>query len=199
VDAKGLILYFHGNGDDLQSWGLAGQELAERTAMNVWMFDYPGYGKSEGTISSEQQLHKISATFFEAAQQLAGGSDRIVLYGRSIGTGLAVKLASEYKVAALILESPYLSLQEVVSHQFMWVPSLLLKYSLRSDQWMPRVHSPAMILHGDRDEVIPFAQGKELATLSPSITFVPIEGGHHSDLSIYPQYWQAIEQFLALQ
>jgi uncharacterized protein len=192
---KGLILYFHGNGGDLNSWGRAGEEIAERVGMDVWMIDYPGYGKSEGTISSEQQLHNIAKNFFEAANPISSG--KIVIYGRSIGTGIATKLASENQVAALVLESPYFSFDSVVREKMPWVPLFLLKYTFQSQEWIKRVRSPVLVFHGENDEVIPFHQGKELAGLLPQSVFVSISSAHHNDISAHPQYWSALGQFIS--
>ena len=196
-NSKGRVLYFHGNAGDLQSWGEAGQELAQRISMDVWMPDYPGYGKSEGSITSESQLHRLGAAFFEATQRFRSSSSKLIIFGRSIGTGIAVKLASENPVSALILETPYLSLQEVASEKAPWAPLFLLKYTFRSDQWIQQVRSPVMILHGDQDEVIPFHQGRDLSTIATGSTFVPIPRGHHNDLSVFPRYWSSLDRFIS--
>lgn len=196
-ESSGLILYFHGNGGSLNGWGDAAAELAEREHMQVWILDYPGYGKSDGKIVSEVQLHRIAQTFLEAAQSLNGQSSNIVLYGRSIGTGLAVKLAAEHQVRGLILESPYLSLESLAEKSLTWAPLFLLKYKFHSDQWLPQVGCPILILHGDEDEVIPFQQGHQLSQLSNNSKFVQISGGHHNDLSRFPKYWESLDDFVS--
>src|SRR5690606_17689166 len=86
-NSKGLILYFHGNAGNLDTWGEVAQQLAIETRMSVWIIDYPGFGKSEGRISSENQLHQIAAAFMEAALVIEKMRDRVVIYGRSIGSG----------------------------------------------------------------------------------------------------------------
>jgi uncharacterized protein len=196
--SRGLILYFHGNADNLASWGEVAEELADKTSMSVWIIDYPGYGKSEGQVSSEAQLHSIAAAFMDAAKVMEATTGKIVVYGRSIGSGLAVKLASEYKPAALILESPYYSLQDIAETRFPWAPLFLLKYKFHSDLWMPNVSCPVLIIHGEQDEVIPFSQGKRLAELNKQKTFVSIRGGHHNDLAQFYEYWSSIKKFISV-
>lgn len=122
----------------------------------------------------------------------------MIVYGRSIGTGLAVKLASENKVRALILESPYFSLSSLAKEKFPWAPLFLLKFNFRSDLWMPNVTAPVLLVHGDSDEVIPFTQGEKLSRLAPQILFRPVPGGHHNDLAEYPAFWLALQEFLKL-
>jgi len=196
ANSKGLILYFHGNAGNLEGWGQVGQQLAEKTHMSVWIMDYPGYGKSEGRISSEGKLHRLAEAFFAAAEKLSGGGEHLIVYGRSVGTGLASRLASEHRVGALILESPFFSLSSVVADKMSWVPSFLLRYKFRSDLWLPKVQSPVLMIHGDNDEIIPVSQGRDLAALQPSTVFVTVAGGHHNDLPEYPAYWDAIDSFL---
>lgn len=196
-EAKGLMLYFHGNAGSMETWGEVAQQIAFETKMSVWIIDYPGFGKSEGRISSEDQLHKIAATFMEAAIALEGKASQIVIYGRSIGSGIAVKLAAEYKPGALILESPYYSLENLAQEVYPWAPLFLLKYKFRSDLLLPRITCPVLVVHGEQDEVIPFLQGKKLAELATDKTFTAIPQGHHNDLSSFPEYWDSLKAFLS--
>lgn len=192
VAARGLILYFHGNAGSLDGWGDMAEELASKTSMSVWIIDYPGFGKSEGSIQSEEQLHQIAREFMNAAKAEMGGSaERIVIYGRSIGAGLAVKIAKELTPAALILETPYMSLASLARSIFPWVPTTLLRYKLPADQWIRDVQSPIFIVHGDHDEVITYQQGKQLAELSHA-NLTTIVGGHHNDLGRYQEYWDFV-------
>ena len=103
------------------------------------MPDYRGYGKSTGTITNEDDLHADMAAAYETLLQRYR-SDQITLYGHSIGSGMAVRLAMVYQPARLILESPYYSLSDLIASKVTWAPtSLLLKYQLRSDQWIDQV------------------------------------------------------------
>jgi uncharacterized protein len=109
---KGVVLYFHGNAGSLRSWGAVAASFVGR-GYDVLMPDYRGYGKSSGWIASEQMLHDDAAV---AYQYLLGRypEDQIVVYGRSIGSGIATYLAKTHRPRMLILETPYFSLKEIV-------------------------------------------------------------------------------------
>lgn len=197
IPGEPLILYFHGNAGDLAGWSGVAREIAQRTHHGVWIFDYPGFGESPGRVGSEAQLHAAANAMFKASVARTGRAP--ILYGRSIGTGLAVKLASEHAdVPALILESPYFSLRDLVASQFWWVPTFLLRYPLRSDEWMPAVHARTLILHGGRDTLIPPEQGRRLAALAHGARFEEIGDGEHNDLADHPAYWRALGEFLGV-
>lgn len=197
--ARGLLLFFHGNAGDLSNWGLVAEELAERTGFEVLIMDYPGFGKSGGTVRGEEQLHEIARAFFELARKEAKGP--LVIYGRSIGSGLAVRLAADHSlsgpVSGLVLESPYLSVRSLAAELFPWLPvSLLLRYPMRSDEWMPKVSAPTLFLHGTRDSVIPIESGRALYGLSTKARFLEVEGAGHNNLSDFGEYWSELSSFL---
>ena len=194
-EASGLILYFHGNAGNLASWGGVGEELVERTGWDVWMVDYPGYGKSGGMITSEDQLHDIALALYSAGN--ATGHTKIAAMGRSIGSGLALKLASQMPLQGLVLETPYYSLARLAKEKFPWVPGFLLRYPIRSYEWMPKVTAPVLFLHGREDEIIPYAHSEDLLKLAPEgkAKLVTFERGRHNDLSSHEPYWQAVAEF----
>jgi pimeloyl-ACP methyl ester carboxylesterase len=195
-DSRGLIVYFHGNAGSLDGWGDMAEELASRTRTSVWIVDYPGFGKSEGSITSEAQLHEVARALMDAALiETKGSTDQILIYGRSIGAGLAVKLAADVEPKLLILETPYMSLTSLAKMVFPWVPSSLLRYKFPIDQWILNVKCPIYIIHGDADEVIPYEQGRRLAELSHA-NFTTVVGGHHNNLGSHRQYWDFIDMAL---
>ncbi|MEK7354900.1 MAG: hypothetical protein AAB250_00525, partial [Bdellovibrionota bacterium] len=99
---------------------------------------------------------------------------------------------------ALVLETPYSSVQALAGERFAWLPiSLLLRYSFRSDVWLPTVKSPALLIHGTRDEVIPYSHSEKLMSVGKAdAELVTIEGGHHNDLGSYPIYWERLAAWL---
>lgn len=195
-NSPGVILYFHGNAGSLDDWGNVAQDLSSKSGWDVWIVDYPGYGKSEGKISSEDDLNFLATIFWKTADA-EYKNKKIVIYGRSIGTGIATKLASKNKSAGLILESPYFSLASLAQEKFPWLPiSSLLKFKFRSDQWIQSVSSPILILHGANDEIIPMSQGERLSKLSPSVELVTVESGRHNDLGSFPKYWTSLLAWL---
>jgi uncharacterized protein len=195
--APGTILYFHGNAGDLSGWGMVAGELVERTGWSVWIMDYPGYGKSEGSIRSEQQLHEVAEAFMAAALAERPPNGKIVVAGRSIGSGLATGLATRHPVDGIVLESPYYSMERLAKENFAWVPAALLKYKFPSYLWIQQTDAPVLILHGANDTLIPAIHGKELAALAPaSAEFASVAGGGHNDLAMFEDYWSAFSRFL---
>jgi uncharacterized protein len=130
-----------------------------------------------------------------AARERAGPKARMIVYGRSIGTGIAVKLAAESKPAALILESPYLNVPSLAASIAPWAPIFLLKYKFKSDEQIAKVDCPILIFHGVQDHVIPIVHSRALVRLSGHATLVEIPGGGHNDLGASQVYWSALEAF----
>lgn len=194
--SPGLLLYFHGNKGTLEKWGEVAAELATRLGWSVCIFDYPGYGKSEGKIHSEAQFVGVSEAFYHYACEKYGQGKKIVLYGRSIGSGLAVRLASLHKVAGLILETPYYSLRQLAHEKVPFMPLFILRYTLRSDLFSPKVSCPTLIFHGTADPVIPFHHGQQLAKALPQSQFIKVPGGGHNDSSQLAEYWPRLKKFL---
>jgi pimeloyl-ACP methyl ester carboxylesterase len=194
--AKGLIFYLHGNADSLKDWGVIAANLVKHTGWDVWVLDYPGYGKSEGFISGERQLNKIAEAFWAEAKHEYPNAP-IVIFGRSIGTGIASRLASKVDPSGLFLETPYFNLSSLVLARAPFAPVFLMKYRFRSNRRLPKVKCPIFMVHGTKDRTIPYSQAKSLAAIQPRAEFLTIEGGDHSDLPSFPEYWQALERWFA--
>ncbi len=188
--AKGLIFFLHGNGGNLERW-LPSTEIYQRVRFDVFMIDYRGYGKSNGKIGSEQQLHAdVLAAYRSVASEYAGRP--IVIYGRSLGTGLAAKLASEVGAALLVLVSPYSSLRELGRQLFPWVPAFVVRYPLLTEKWLPSVNAPVLLLHGDKDALIGVAHADRLKALRPDAELVIVEGAAHDDIHTFRQYVETL-------
>ena len=191
------ILYFHGNGGALDSWGYAAAELAQKLNCEVLILDYPGYGKSSGGLpTSEKALYESA----EAALQELTASNKdslpIILYGRSLGSAVASYLAAHSSAKLLILETPYLSIKAMAAVIVPFAPSFLVRYDLDNQKNIKNLNIPTLILHGTADTVIPFSQAKQLSEESPAAKFVTVEGGDHNNLSDFPQYWEAVTNFV---
>lgn len=194
--SKGLILYFHGNGGSLRSWGFVGSGFAGATQRDVWIMDYQGYGKSEGKIESENQLFELAEIFWQEALKIYP-PEKIIIYGRSLGTAIAVDLASRHQSAGLVLESPFYSVASMVTSKIPFYPTVFVPFPMRSDLRIQKVKSPIIILHGGDDEVIPFTQGERLAALVPQAEFVKIPRGQHNDLSDHQEFNQALSRWFS--
>lgn len=196
ANSKGLILFFHGNAGNLERWSVLANDLAEQLQWSVWAVDYPGFGKSGGKIYSEEQLHNLANLLYDTAKQ-GFPAQKIVVFGLSMGTGISLKLANDRKVSGVVLDAAYLSMIAMQKLEYPWVPSFLLRYPLRSDEWIQNIDVPVLQFHGTEDGLIPFAQGQQLSKLGHNVKFVAIEHGHHSNLDSSPLFWQSMKSFLA--
>ena len=193
--AKGVILYFHGNSGSLQRWGEVAQSFTAR-GYDLFIVDYRGYGKSTGTITSEQQfLADADAAYAYVAERYPRAS--IVIYGRSLGTGVAAQIALRHPPKALFLEAPYFSLTDVTRQIYPFVPSALLRYPLRTDLALTEIKCPVYLIHGTADAVIPYASSERLLSLvRASKELVTIRGGEHNGLRLTPEYNAALDRLL---
>ncbi len=176
---KALILYFHGNGGSLWNGRLRAQALTA-SGRGLLMISYRGYSGSTGS-PTEVGLHTDARTAHDWVRQSYEAS-RLVAYGESLGTGVAVRLASEQPLAGLILDAPYTSTADVASLIYWYVPvSWLMLDQFRSLDIIQKVKAPILILHGTDDRTIPFAFGERLFEAAPEPKrFVRIEGGSHT-------------------
>ena len=176
-----VILYFHGNGDFLAGFFVRFRDMiADGTG--VVALSYRGYFGSSGTPSEQGLLQDAAAAYaFTTARY---GADRIVVWGFSLGTGVAVALASEQPVGKLILEAPYASIVDVAAGAFPIFPvRLLMRDPFHSDRRIARVKAPLLVMHGARDPKIPVASGERLFALANEPKkFVRFERGGHNDL-----------------
>ncbi len=177
----GAILYFHGNSEGLESWGYAAAPLTD-LGYEVLMPDYRGFGKSGGR-PDKGVLHEDADLWYAYLLKLYSPKD-IVLYGRSLGTGIACSLATRQPARQLILETPYLSILSIAKSRMPFMPVYwLLKYHMRNDLNIKNIKCPVHLFHGTADEVIPYHQAFELAEIQgdPEV-LTTIEGGMHGNL-----------------
>jgi fermentation-respiration switch protein FrsA (DUF1100 family) len=192
---KALILYFHGNGGSLWNGRFRAQALTA-SGRGLLMISYRGYSGSTGT-PTETGLHTDARTAYDWVRQSYEAS-RLVAYGESLGTGVAVRLASERPLAGLILDAPYTSTADVASLTYWYVPvSWLMLDQFRSLDIIQNVQAPLLILHGTDDRTIPFAFGERLYAAAPEPKrFIRIEGGSHSR-NLEQGGVAAVDEFLA--
>ncbi|MDQ5986699.1 MAG: hypothetical protein CSYNP_02430 [Syntrophus sp. SKADARSKE-3] len=198
-NSRGVVIYFHGNAGSLRTWGDVAGEFTSR-GYNVLITDYRGFGKSRGKITGEELLLKDGRTVYEYAKNLYP-EDRIILYGRSIGTGIAVHVAKHEKPALLILESPYFNLIDLANHHYPFIPRFLiasfLKYPIRTDLWIKDVSCPIYIFHGTADMVIPCDSSERLIkTCDGKVRLIRIEGAGHNDIGDSPLYQRTLSAIL---
>ncbi len=191
--SRGLVFYLHGNAGNLVTW-TNNVAFYRSLGFDLFMLDYRGFGKSTGSIASEAQLHAdVRAAWNRIAPAYAGKP--VVILGRSLGSGLATRLAADVKPDLLVLVSPYASLERLATEHFPLVPGVLLKYPLRSDRLIGAVQSPILITHGDSDEVIPFDHALTLRAASGGrAELLTVDGAHHGDIHLFPVYLDGLSQ-----
>lgn len=192
---KGVILYFHGNAGDLSRWGNITEYFVAKN-YDVLVMDYRNYGKSSGKLSEE--------AFYKDAQYCYNyllknySEDKITLYGRSLGTGIASYLAKENSPKQIVLETPYHSIEDVAKHRFPIFPvKQLLKYRFPTYQYLKKVACPITIIHGTEDNVVPYSSAKKLSEMKiDNLDFITIENGNHNNLVEFEDYHLAIDKVL---
>lgn len=187
--ARGVVFYLHGNGGSLSSW-FTDLDFYRRAGFDLFMIDYRGYGKSSGSIAGEAQLHDdVRRAWAQVAPQYAGR--KRVIYGRSMGTGMAAALAAGLQPGEadlLVLASPYASIAHMACMHFPWMPAFALRYPLRTDLALPRMRMPVLLVHGERDTVIPSAESVALKALRPDADLLLLPDAGHGDLHLIKTY-----------
>ena len=176
-----VVIYFHGNAE-IVAWRVERHRKLVADGTGLIALSYRGYAGSTGT-PTEEGLHRDAQAAYEfAVARYAPG--RIVLWGHSLGTGVAVRLASEKPVAKVILEAPYSSTADVAAALFPFVPVRWLMHDqFRSDEWIAAVKAPVLILHGALDTVVALRFGERLFALAREPKrIIRYERGNHIDL-----------------
>jgi uncharacterized protein len=192
---KGVVLYFHGNKRNISRYAKAAPDFTSR-GYDVWMIDYPGFGKSTGEFT-EQRLYDWALVFYKLAQARYS-KDSIIIYGKSMGTGIAAQLATIRDCKALILEAPYYSFPSIIGS---WLPvyplNKMIRFKLPTWQYLQQITNPVVIFHGTSDNTIPYRNSKKLIPyLKAKDEFVTIDGGKHNDLASFPAYNQKMDSLL---
>ncbi|MFQ5897063.1 MAG: alpha/beta hydrolase [Candidatus Methylomirabilia bacterium] len=191
------LLWFHGNGGNM-SHRLDNIEAIHRyLGIGVFIFDYRGYGRSEGQ-PTEEGLYRDARAAREALIREGVDANQIVYFGRSLGAAVAIELDLVAPPVALILESPLLSVP-AMANRTLPGSGVLFKTRFDSRTKISRVHSPVFILHGDSDEIVPYEHGRRLFDAAPKPkAFYTIRGSRHNDTYLVGgvAYWIAWARFL---
>ncbi|MBK8723915.1 MAG: alpha/beta fold hydrolase [Saprospiraceae bacterium] len=193
---KGLVLYFHGNADNLQRWGRYHHDFTDR-GYDFFAIDYRGFGKSKGDIDEEKYYSDALMAYNWCLE--SESSDSIIIYGRSLGTGIAADLASKVPSRMLLLETPYTSIKEVLDYYFIGLPSPsnYIRYGFNTMSYIPKIQVPIAAFHGTKDIIIPYQTTLPLQKmLEKDHLFVTIEGGGHKNLSHYTLFQSHLDQLL---
>lgn len=194
-NSLGVVFYLKGNSRSLKGWAKFAKDFLGK-GYDFFMIDYRGFGKSSGR-RTETRLYNDAQTVYRWLRSRYE-EERIVLYGRSLGSGIAARLASWNNPKMLILDSPYYSFLYHIRLYAFWLPlRWLLRYKIRTDQFITQVEAPVYIFHGDRDRLIPYFQSKKLKALKPEhIELITIPKGRHNNLPDFPEYQRWLYEVL---
>jgi len=192
---KGVVLYFHGNADNLARWGHLNQFFAQFN-YDYFVYDYRGFGKSQGRRNEQVMYEDASAIFAYLTKHY--NSDEIIIFGRSMGSAFACKVAAENQVKALILETPFSSMKNLFYTYYPFLPKIFVfKYRFPNKKYLSEVQCPVHIFQGTKDWVVPHVCAARLKScLKPSDTFIIIPEGKHNNLISFDIYNQKIEAIL---
>jgi uncharacterized protein len=184
-----VILYFHGNAGDLSGWQFVAEDFTA-FGFSLLIIDYRGYGKSSGSISENGFYQDAKAAYDFLRTEKKFSAQQILVYGRSIGSGVAVHLAAHNNCRGLILESPHSSLGKLANEKLpFFFPSLYMKYTFNNMEKINRVKSPVVFIHGVKDEIIPASHTERLfKKFEGKKKMILVPGGSHNDLNAFSEH-----------
>jgi uncharacterized protein len=191
-----VLLWCHGNAGNISHRLDNIRLFADELGIGVFIFDYRGYGKSEG-VPTEAGLVADTHAALAALRREGVPAERIVYFGRSLGAAVAIDLALAHPPVALVLESPFLSVAAMANRTLPGA-GYLIRTRWDSLAKIPRVRAPLLVLHGDADEIVPFTHGQQLFAAAPEPKrFYAIRGAQHNDTYLAGRdYWEAWRSFL---
>lgn len=194
--SRGVVYYLHGNAGSVNSWGTI-SSIFTSLHFDLLLLDYRGYGKSEGHISSEQQLFSDVNVVYDSLK-IDYPENKIVVTGYSIGTGLAANVAAMHHPARLILMAPYFNFPDLVDQIYPILPAFILKYKLKTNEFLPQVDAPISLFHGLNDELIPYHSSERLRLLcKPSDKLILLDNQTHNGINENPVFQKELERILA--
>lgn len=192
---KGVVFYLKGNSKSIKGWGKFAVDFT-RHNYDVIMVDYRGFGKSTGKRTQKAIKRDMQVVYNKIKENVS--EKYIILYGRSLGSGFATKLASMNNPRMLILDAPYYSLNKVAKKFIPFMPiSLIIKFPIPTYKWLKYVKCPIHIIHGTDDQLIPFKSSLKLSKIKPNTTTLySVIGGGHKDLNRFEAYHKMLSQIL---
>ena len=191
---NGAAIFFHGNAGNLQGWGKYARYFTD-LGYDFYLFDYRGYGKSGGEISSQEQFYADADAMMEPVLREYDASE-VTAVGYSVGSGLAARAAQKYGAKRLVLIAPYFSLEELAREKMPFVPKFLIKYKIPTFEFVGGFGGPVMIFHGEHDELIGVDNSRRLLKfLKPGDKIYELNAGHNDILGL-GELWEKLAQKL---
>jgi hypothetical protein len=176
------IVHFHNNRDTAADTAEIARAL-HALGFGVLLVEYRGYGISRGAEPSEEGLYNDAEAALDRLAARGVGPEKVVLWGTSLGTGVAAEMARRGRGAALVLVTPYTSIPDVVSDAVPFLPAaILVPHRFDTLRKSAEIRVPTLVIHGDADEIVPFWMGRRLAQAIPSAELLRVPGGRHGDL-----------------
>jgi len=198
-EGRRAVLFFHGNAGNAADRLERARILHDRFGLDIFLVDYRGYGRSAGS-PSEEGLARDARAIYETARARGFPAERLVIFGESLGSAVAVGLSAERPCGGVVLETPFLSIRAMARRHYPFVPGILIRTRFDNGTRIAAVAAPKLFLIAEDDEIVPPEQGLRLFELAPPPrTLYVIPGAHHNDTYIAggETYWQAIGGFLA--
>ena len=192
---KGVVFYLKGNSKSIKGWGKFAVDFT-RHGYDVLMVDYRGFGKSTGR-RTQKAIKRDLQMIYNKVKEITP-EKYIILYGRSLGSGFATKLASMNNPRMLILDAPYYSLSKVAKKYIPFMPlTLFLKFPMPTYKWLKYVNCPIHIIHGTDDKLIPYKTSIKLSKIKPESTrLYTIIGGGHKNLNTFIEYHKMLTEII---
>ena len=198
-NAKGVILFCHGNAGNI-SHRLESIQIFHRLGLAIFIFDYRGYGQSEGKPSEHGTYKDAEAAWWYLVEERQVNANKVIVFGRSLGGAVASWLAHSYTPGALILESAFTSLPDIAAKLYPYLPvRLLLRFKYDTAEYLGRVNCPVLIVHSRDDEIIPFSHGRRLFEVAKQPKqFLEISGTHNEGfITSGRRYEQGLNAFIS--
>ncbi len=198
-DPNSTVLFCHGNGGNI-SHRIESIRLFHRLGLSTFIFDYRGYGLSEGQPTEQGTYLDAEAAWQYLIQTEGYAPSDIVLFGRSLGGAIAARLAHRHAAAGLIVESAFTSVRDIGSQMYPYLPvRLLSRFDYNTKTWIEKTNCPILIVHSPDDEMIPFSHGQRLFDAAPAPKqFLEISGSHNSGyLDSGPVYEEGLNSFIS--
>ena len=194
---KGVVIYFHGNSGNVMRYAKYASNFT-KNGYEVWIPDYPTFGKTTGKLTEEniynqaKEVYKLAHSKFPA--------DSIIVYGKSLGSGVASYIAAKEFCKRLILETPFYSIPSLLSHYAPIYPANRMShFKFPVGEYLEDVKAPVTIFQAEDDETIPYSNAAKLKkVLKPGDEFITIENGTHHNLNDLPLFHQKLDSLLKL-
>ena len=193
------LLFFQGNAGNVSDRLDRARIINRRFGLDVFLVDYRGYGRSTGA-PDEEGLYRDARAVYAAALERGFPPKRILLFGESLGSAVAIDLAAEKPSGGVILETPFLSILAMARVHYPYVPRFLVRSRFDNAAKIGAIHSPKLFLVAQRDEIAPPAQGRDLFERAPqpkTLYVIPAAGHNDTYVTGGEAYWREWEKFLA--